>query len=348
MISDITIGRHVVGVNKPAYTIAEIGSNFDGDLNRAKALIDLAKKAGAQAAKFQTFRASTIINKNSFSQASSFQAKWKKPVWDVYQAAEFPFEWHKEIKNYCEANGLDFLTSPYDREAVDLCEKLGVCAYKIGSGEITHLDFLSHVASKKKPVILGCGAATMAEIDAAVSVIRKAGCQELILLQCITQYPTPFEEANIRAMVTLGNTFQTLVGYSDHTPGSIVPLGSVALGGIMIEKHFTDDKTRPGPDHPFAMDFKDFKEMVDGIRLLEKALGNGLKEVAACENETVILQRRALFAARPIKKGQTLGADDIAVLRPQKGILPSFKSAVIGQIAREDMAPGDPITWDKI
>lgn len=344
----IEIGSHRVGEGYPAYIIAEIGSNFDQEIERAKHMVDLAVEAGADAAKFQTFRAGTIINRKSFEKPWSFQAKWKKPVWNIYKDAEFPFKWHKEISDYCRAKGIDFFTSPYDWEAIQMLEELDIAAYKLGSGEITNLEYLEFVASKNRPVILGCGAATLGEIDEAVKAIRKTGNDDLILLQCITMYPSPFEQANIRAMAALGNIFKCRVGYSDHTPGSIVPLGAVALGGCMIEKHFTDDRKRSGPDHPFAMDVDDFKNMVRSIRILESALGSAHKDVVPCESDTVILQRRSLFSSQDILKGTRITADMINVLRPQKGLLPKYKSVIVGRTAKEDIEEGEPITWENV
>jgi len=348
MKDKIKIGNHSIGKDCPVYLIAEIGSNFDGDLKRAKYLVDLAVDCGANAAKFQTFRSETIINKEAFKVSSSFQVKWNKPVWDVYKQAEFPFEWHKDISDYCASRHVDFLTSPYDFEAVEMLEELGIPAYKIGSGEITNLEFLEYVAQKNKPIILGCGAATMGEISEAVKAIRSGGNDDIVLLQCVTMYPSPFEDANIRAMCTLRDAFDCLTGYSDHTPGSIVPLGAVALGGCVIEKHFTDDKTRNGPDHPFAMDIDDFKKMSSAIRTLELALGSPIKDIYPCESETMILQRRSIFAAVNIPKGTLITPEMISVLRPQKGLLPKYKSVVIGRTARVDITAGEPITWEKV
>ena len=268
----VKIGKRWVGEGEPSYLIAEIGSNFDGSMARAKKLIDLAKDCGADCAKFQCFSTNKIISKEGFEgMRSAFQAKWKKPVHEVYRAAEFPRAWHKELFAYCGKAGLDFMSTPYDRAAVDEIDALGVPAHKIGSGDITWLEMIRYIARKKKPVILATGASTLAEVDEAVRTIRKAGNQQIILLQCVTNYPSHFEYANLRAMKAMGEIFNVPVGYSDHTPGSVVPLGAVALGGCLIEKHFTDDKKRRGPDHPFAMDGKDFKEMAQSVRLLEKA-----------------------------------------------------------------------------
>lgn len=347
----IKIGDRWIGGEEPAYIIAEIGSNFDGDIKRAKALIDLAKKCGADAAKFQCFSAPKIVSKEAFDRMKvGFQSKWDKSVYEVYQSAEFPREWHEELYRYTMGKGLHFLSAPYDFEAVDILDDLGVPAMKIGSGDITWLEIIEYIAKKGKPVILGTGSSTIAEVEEAVKVIRKTGNNDIVLLQCITNYPSSFESANIRAMKAMGETFNVLVGYSDHTPGSIVPLGAVSLGGCVIEKHFTDDKTRPGPDHPFAMDGKDFKEMVDSIRTLEKALGSPVKDLYEEENETVIIQRRCLRASKDILKGERVTEDMIDVLRPSddNGLIPKYKKVVVGRQLKNDMKKGDAFTWEKM
>lgn len=347
----IQIGDRWIGEGEPAYIIAEIGSNFDGSIERTKKLIDLAKECGAEAAKFQCFSAPKIVSKEAFDRMKvGFQSKWKKSVYEVYQAAEFPREWHEELYHYTIRQGLHFLSAPYDFEAVDIIDDLGVPAMKIGSGDITWLEIIDYIARKGKPVILGTGSSTLVEVEEAVKTIRQTGNNEIVLLQCVTNYPSRFESANIRAMKTMGETFDVLVGYSDHTPGSIVPLGAVSLGGCVIEKHFTDDKTRPGPDHPFAMDGKDFREMVDGIRTLEKALGSPVKDLYEEESETVIIQRRCLRAARDISAGEQIAEDMVEVLRPSAhdGLSPKYKAAIIGRELRDDMKKGETFTWEKI
>jgi len=347
----IKIGDRWIGEGEPAYLIAEIGSNFDGSIDRAKMLIDLAKECGADAAKFQCFSASKIVSKETFDKMKvAFQSKWKKSVYEVYQGAEFPREWHEELFSYANSKDIHFLSAPYDFEAVDIIDNLGVPALKIGSGDITWLEILDYIARKGKPVILGTGSSTIAEVEDAVKVIRKAGNDDLVLLQCVTNYPSSFDSANIRAMKAMGETFDVLVGYSDHTPGSIVPLGAVALGGCVIEKHFTDDKTRQGPDHPFAMDGKDFKEMAEGIRTLEKALGSPVKDLYAEENVTAIIQRRCLRASKDIGQGERLTENMIDVLRPSAddGLNPKYKEMLVGRELKRDMKKGDAFTWGKI
>jgi sialic acid synthase SpsE len=347
----IKLGERGIGDGEPVYIIAEIGSNFDGSMERAKMLIDLAKDCGADAVKFQCFTAGKIVSKEGFEGLRrGFQAKWRKSVFEAYKSAEFPREWHDELFHYATKKGLHFLSSPYDKEAVDILEELGIPAFKIGSGDITWHEMLKYIAKKGKPIILSSGASTVAEIDEAVKAIRLEGNNDFILLQCVTNYPSHFEYSNIRAMKAMGELFDVLVGYSDHTPGTVVPLGAVSLGACVIEKHFTDDKTRTGPDHPFAMDVKEFKEMVYSIRVLEKALGSPIKDLYEDEKETVILQRRCLRAARDIAKGSKITEEMIDVLRPltEDALYPKYKEIIIGREVKEDMKKGDPFTWEKI
>ncbi len=344
----VKIGDRWVGEGEPTYIIAEIGSNFDGSLEQAKKLVDLAKEVGADAAKFQSFLPNKIMAKKGFKTKASFQARWRKSVYEVYAEAMFPRGWHQEIADYCRKVGIHFLSSPYDKEAVDLLDEIDVLAFKIGSGDITFLSLIDYIARKGKPIILGTGASSIGEIEEAVNTIRAAGNKDIILLQCVTNYPSPIEHANIRAMVTLRETFQVPVGYSDHSLGSIVPLGAVALGACVIEKHFTFDKTRKGPDHPFAMDVSEMAVMIRDIRLLEAGLGSPIKQLTAVETETVILQRRSLFAKVDIPAGARLTAEMIEPLRPAIGIPPQYLSLVIGRKAKVNIREGEPITWEKI
>ena len=352
----LTIGKRTVGEGKPAYIIAEIGSNFDGDLKRAKALALKCKEAGADAYKIQNFLASKIVSGEGFKNLQvSFQSKWDKPVVEVYKKAEFPREWVKELAAYCKEIGIDFLSSPYDTDAVDLLEEVGVSAHKIGSGEADNLEFLAYVAKTGKPVILGVGATTMEEVERAVAAMRKTGNENIVILQCVTNYPAPIADTNLRAMVAIGKELGVLYGYSDHTispaqggddplRGITVPLGAVALGACVIEKHVTDDPKRAGPDHPFAMNIDgDFRDMVAGIRALESALGDGKKRLMPSEKETVIIQRRGIYALRAIRKGETISRDMLELLRPAVGLKPRDLPRVAGSKAARDIAAGEPV-----
>lgn len=347
-MNKIKIGNRYIGEGEPVYIIADIGSNFDGSLERAKSLIRLAKGCGCDCAKFQSFLPDKIISKKGFETKSSFQAKWGKSVYDTYKDASLPREWHKELSDYCKEVDITFNSTPYDYEAVDLLDELKVPFFKIGSGEIDNLEFLTHVAAKKKPIILGTGASNMREIRDAIKAIQSGGNNDIILLQCITQYPSPIEQANIRAMVTIEKAFGYPVGYSDHAISSVVSYGAVSLGACVIERHFTDSRKNISPDHPFAMEPQNMREMVFQIRLLEKALGSPIKQVTECEKETVILQRRGIVAANTIKAGEEITKDNIKLLRPAIGIPLRHINDILGRIVSDDIQEGEPITWEKL
>lgn len=346
----ITIGDKKVGADFPTYFIAEIGANFDGSIEKAKRLIDAAKEAGADCAKFQTFSTPRIVSEGGFSkmQLHGVHGSWGRTVSEVFKDAEFPIAWHKEIADYCKQVGIHFSTSPYFKEAVDLCVDLDVPFIKIGSGEITWLEMLEYIASKGKPIMLATGDATMSEIDEAVRTIEKTGNKDLILMQCITNYPSKIDSANVNVLKTYQSAYNVLTGYSDHSPGHVVALASVVLGGRVIEKHFTLNKTDKGPDHPHSMEPQEFKFMVDSIREVEKAMGSTRKEVVAEEGETVFVQRRCLYAKKDLKKGQVLTEDDIEVLRPALGIPPKYKNTIIGKAVTCDVPAGDPLFWDNL
>lgn len=345
---EIRIGDKMIGDTYPTYFIAEIGANFDGSIEKAKRLIDAAKKAGANCAKFQTFSTPRIVSEGGFShmQLKGIHGSWGRTVSDVFKDAEFPIAWHKEIADYCKVVGIDFSTSPYFKEAVDLCIDLDVPFIKIGSGDLTWLEMLDYIARKGKTVMLATGDATMAEIDEAVRTIEAAGNRDLVLMQCITNYPSKIESANVNVLKTYQSAFDVLTGYSDHAPGHVVALASVVIGGRVIEKHFTLNKHDKGPDHPHSMEPQDFKFMVDSIREAERAMGSTRKEVVAEEGETVYVQRRCLYAKQDIEKGHIMTAEDIDVLRPALGIPPKFKSVIIDKECKENIAKGQPLFWN--
>lgn len=347
MINDISIRNKKIGKNHPVFIIAEVGSNFNGSLEKAKELIDLAIEVRADAVKFQSFITEKIICKEAFEGLNlSFQRKWGKSVWNTYKSAEFPREWHKEIFDYCDKKGIMFISSPYDKEAVDLLDEIGCSCFKLGSGEISNLEFCKYVAFKGKPVILGCGATNLAEIEEAVNAIRSTGNENLILLQCITNYPSPIEQSNVLAMLTIKKAFQTIVGYSNHSSGDSTICAAVALGAKVIETHFTFDKSSEGPDHPHSLDGPEFKKMVKRVREVEASLGSYEKFVVETEKETVFLQRRSLFAARDIPANTKISKNMISILRPQSGLLPKYENDIIGLILKKPLKKGEPITWE--
>ncbi len=348
----LKIGNHLIGTEHPTYFIADISANHDGSLERAKMLIKLAKEAGADAAKFQNFRAPKIVSDYGFKSMQgqvSHQANWKKSVFEVYADASIPFDWTPILKEECDKAGIDYFSSPYDFEAVDYLDAF-VPAHKIGSGDIDWLEMLEHIARKGKPVILSSGAATIGEVQQAVHTILAINGQ-LVLLQCNTNYtasPVNFDHINLRVLHTYHTLFPELVlGLSDHTHGHATVLGAVALGGRVIEKHFTDDTSRVGPDHPFSMTPVSWHEMVERTRELERALGSGNKTIGGNEVDTTIVQRRCLRAARAIKAGETLTRNMIDVLRPATpgAIRPDQVACVLGTRALTDILPGKELRW---
>jgi len=346
----IKIGERWVGEGQPALIIADIGANFDGNLKKAKKLAMAVKKAGGDVVKIQSFLANKIVSGKGFSsmELKGVHGSWQKPVDEVFREAEFPRKWHKDFFAYCEKIGIAVSSSPYDFEAVDLMEKLGVDFYKIGSGDITWHEMLKYIAKKKKPVILATGASVLAEVSGAVKAIEKTGNKNLILLQCITNYPSKIESANINVLKTYQKKFGAIIGYSDHSPGDVVVLGAIALGAKVIEKHFTLNKKDKGPDHPHSMDPREFSQMVKRIRQLESALGSGNKKVEAEESETVIVQRRGLYAKRDIAANEKIQESDIDVLRPALGISPNFKEKIINKKLKKNKKAGEPLKWEDI
>lgn len=344
------IGERKVGAGAPTYFIAEIGANFDGDLETAKRYAFEAKRIGADCAKIQTFTAKKIVSREAFSKMKlkGVHGSWKRPVDEVFAEVEFPHKWHKEFFEYCWKIGITPSTAPYDYAAVDLVDTLGIEFYKIGSGDITWLEMVEYIARKGKPVILATGASTLAEVDEAVRTIEKTGNKNLAILQCITNYPSKFESANINVLNTYKEAFGAIVGYSDHTPDDVVALGAVALGAKIIEKHITFDRSLKGPDHPHSMTFEEFGRMIKRTRQLEAAMGTGKKEVVAEESETVVVQRRGLTAAKALKKGATLKKTDILELRPALGIYPKYKNTIVGKMLKKNLAAGAPIRWEDI
>jgi len=337
-----------IGENYPSYFIADIAANHDGDLERAKELIYLAAEAGADAAKFQHFQAASIVSDNGFKSLKtqqSHQAKWKDSVFDVYKAASVNLDWTATLKETCEMAGIPFFTTPYALDLVDYLDAY-VPAYKIGSGDITWLEMIERVASKQKPYFLATGAASADEVDRAVCAALAINPQ-FALMQCNTNYTASLENFNhiqLNVLKTYRAMYPGMVlGLSDHTPGHATVLGAVALGARMIEKHFTDDVNRVGPDHAFSMDTRTWREMVDRTRELEHALGNGIKKVEDNESQTVILQRRSIRLAHDMAPGAVIKAKDLEVLRPcpVDGLPPYRISEVVGKILRNKKSAGE-------
>lgn len=349
---DFEIGHWNAASTRETYFIADIGANHDGDLGRAKELIALAAEAGADAAKFQNFTAEDIVSDKGFRALGgqlSHQGAWQQSVFEVYDDASLPYEWTAELAAACDAADIDYFSSPYDLDAVAHLDPY-VEVYKAGSGVLTWHELLAAMAATGKPVILSCGASTLGETIEAVEVVRSAGVP-VALLQCNTNYtgsPDNFDHLNLRTIPMLGQLLPDVVlGLSDHTGGSSAAVASVALGARIIEKHFTDDTTRSGPDHPFAMDPVTWREMVDRCREVEAALGDGCKRVEENEQETRVIQRPCLRARNDLPAGHTLTREDLAVLRPADpgAVTPDRLPDVLGMVLARPLAAEDPITW---
>jgi len=320
-MGSFSIGTRLVGPDQPTYFIADIAANHDGDLNRAKHLMTLAKEAGADCAKFQHFRAPHIVSDYGFKALGgqqSHQASWKKSVFEVYADASLPWDWTAELAAHARDIDIEFMSAPYDLEAVDHLDPF-VNAFKVGSGDVNWIEELQYIAAKGKPVLLATGAATLADVDRAMAVLTNAGV-DIVLMQCNTNYEGSIDNirhVNLDVLRLYAERFpQVTLGLSDHTPGHVTVLGAVALGARAVEKHFTDDTSRVGPDHGFSMDPTTWRAMVDDTRMLEAALGSGVKEIEANEIQTVVLQRRCVRVARDLEAGTVVTREDLEVLRP--------------------------------
>ena len=349
----MNIGNRTLGHDQPTYFIADVAANHDGVLDHALELMTKAKEAGADAAKFQHFRADHIVSDKGFRELGgqqSHQSSWSQSVYEVYQAASLPWEWTKPLADHAKTIGIDFFTSPYDIEAIDFVDDF-VPAYKIGSGDITWLEAIDHIASKGKPIILATGAATLEEVDRAAATIKNRGVAYSVM-QCNTNYTGVAENLHhihLNLLSTYAARYpDAIVGLSDHTHGDVTVLGAVAMGARIVEKHFTDDVTLEGPDHHFSMTPTSWRAMVERTRDLEAALGNSEKVVAANEDETVIIQRRGLRFARDIVAPHVITATDLVALRPATpGIVtPDHVDEVIGRVLTRDVVFHDIVTRD--
>lgn len=345
----IKIGNRLVGEGEPCFIIAEAGSNHDGKLEQAKQLIDVAADAKADAVKFQTFLADKIVAKTR--ERASYLDKLvskNETMHGIFKKLELPRGWLKELYDYAVIKGLIFLSTPFDEEAVDLLDEIGVKAFKVASFEIVHLPLLRHIAKKGKPIILSTGMAGLSDIEEALETIYSEDNNQVIVLHCGINYPLAFKDVNLRAMVTIKHAFQIPVGYSDHTMGITIPISAVTLGASVVEKHFTINRQLPGPDHPFALEPNELRTMVQEIRNAERSLGSPIKKRTKSEEEMYKLGRRSIFAVKDIAKGEEVKRETLAILRPGIGVHPRFLEEIIGRIAKVDIKVNTPITWDKI
>ncbi|MCC5943281.1 MAG: N-acetylneuraminate synthase [Balneolaceae bacterium] len=333
--------------------IAEAGVNHNGSFEKAKQLVDAAVAAGADYVKFQTFKAEKIVSK--LAKKAAYQAKnvidTDESQFSMLKKLEMPDEWHFQLYDYCNENGIGFLSTPFDEESLELLDKIGMDLFKIPSGEITNKPYLELIAKKGKPVIMSTGMATFEEVNQALTVLLNQNVkrEDVTILHCNTQYPTPFEDVNLMAMVSLKNSLNIKTGYSDHTLGIEVPIAAVALGATVIEKHFTLNRDLPGPDHKASLEPEELKNMVSAIRNIEMAIsGDGKKEPSKSEISNISVARKSLHLKKSLKKGEMIKMEDIVSLRPGDGISPMQIDQVIGKQISRNLSEGSKISWSDL
>lgn len=349
------IGNREITNNGKPYFIADIAANHDGSLERAFKLIELAKDAGADVAKFQNFKAKTIVSKAGFENLGaqlSHQSSWKKSVFETYEDASVSDEWSQKLKEKCDEIGIEYMTSPYDFASVDWADQY-VNAYKIGSGDITWPSIIEYIAEKGKPVLLATGASSMKDVERAMTVLQQKKA-EVVLMQCNTNYTASsenFKYINLNVLKTYRDKYpEVVLGLSDHTFGHSTVLGAFALGARVFEKHFTDDNDRSGPDHKFSMNPKTWREMVDATYELYFAMGDGVKRVEENERDTVNIQRRAFYLQKDMKKGDVIEESSVFPLRPvyEGGVMPYEIERIIGKRLIRDMTMDSCLKWEDV
>jgi N,N'-diacetyllegionaminate synthase len=345
----VAFGERRVGEGEPCFIIAEAGVNHNGDLQIAHELIDIAVEAKADAIKFQTFKTEQVISPEAPQATYQIQNTGiVESQMDMVRKLELPFSAFRELQSYCSSRKIMFLSTPFDHESADFLKELAVPAIKIASGEITNLQFLDHIARLETPLILSTGMSTLAEVGRAVETIQAAANDELILLQCVSNYPAQPASINLRAMRTMAESFRVPVGYSDHTIGLEIAFAAVALGACIVEKHFTVDRNLPGPDHCASLKPSELTALVHGIRNIEVAKGDGDKRPALEEKNTIEVARRSLAAAHFIPAGTILTEWMIAMLRPGTGLAPAMRSQLLGRQVRRDIQPGSLLSLNML
>lgn len=341
------IGNTEVG-GESVYIVAEISANHNGSLIKAKELVYAAKEAGADAVKLQTYKASTITldsEKEDFLIPKNNPWSKYKTIYNLYEYAHTPWEWHHELFDLARKIGIDAFSSPFDESAVDFLEGLECPAYKIASPEITDVNLIRKVALTQKPIVISTGLAHLEDIELAAKTVREAGNDKLILLRCVASYPTPIEESNLKIIQEIESKFSCLSGLSDHTMGIVAPVVATSVGAKLIEKHFCLSKEEETPDSFFSLDVSEFTNMVKAVREAEKALGSGQFDLGASAREN-FRGRRSLYVSRPIRRGEILNLENIKSVRPGLGLHPKYLSQVLGREATRDLEPGDRLSLD--
>ncbi len=329
--------------------IAEAGVNHNGDINLAKELVNVAAEAGADYVKFQTFKAESLVSRNA--QKAQYQIEngsdKDETQFEMLKKLELSSSMHSELMKHCAVKGIKFLSTPFDVASIDYLSALDLDLFKIPSGEITNLPYLRKIAQTKKPIIMSTGMCEMDEVKAAVAVLREHGVknEDLMLLHCNTEYPTPMSDVNLAAMVTMANELDVRTGYSDHTTGIEIPIAAVAMGAVCIEKHFTLDKQMDGPDHKASLDPNELTEMIRSIRNIEKALGDGIKRPSNSELKNRAIARKSIFVKANTKQGHILTMDDLSIKRPGDGISPMEIDQVLGKRMKKNADQEMMLSW---
>ncbi|MFZ1060129.1 MAG: pseudaminic acid synthase [Candidatus Rokuibacteriota bacterium] len=344
----LLIGERWIGDGEPCFIVAEAGANHNRDLGMAKELIAVAAEAGVDAVKFQTYSAETLYSKKT-PKFTYLEGLTDKSTWELMKEIELPREWQAELAEEATKRGILFMSTPFDHRAVDELDALGVPVFKVASFEIVDLPLVRHAASKGKPMIISTGLADYEDIQDALAACREAGNDQVVLLQCASLYPAPPERINLRAMETMRRAFGTLVGLSDHTLGIHVAVAGAALGAAVIEKHYTLSRSLKGPDHPFAIEPGELRELVRQVREVEAALGDGRKLGPAPEEAEMHQKaRRSLVAARAIPKGARIERDMLTIKRPGFGIKPKYLDLVVGRVAKVAIEEDTVLTWEMV
>lgn len=348
-MSEVRIGDRPVGDGHPCYVIAEAGSNHNRSLDTARRLIDVAAEAGADAVKFQTYSGRELYSTRTPQFDYLAQLTDKRPH-ELLDDISLPRSWHPVLRDHCRERGIEFLSSPFDRSAVDELHDLGMAAFKIASFELVDLPFLRYVGERGRPVIVSTGMASLAEIDEAVGAVREGGATGVCLLQCASLYPAPPRIMNLRAIVSMKAVFGVPVGLSDHTLGTHVPVAAAALGANLLEKHFTLDRSQTGPDHSFAIEPAELRDLVAHVRDVEAALGDGRKAGPSAEEaeEMYTKARRSVIAACDIPAGTRISREMLTVKRPGFGIKPRYIDALVGRTASVDIPADEVLTWEML
>lgn len=345
----IQIGTRAAGAGQPVFVIAEAGVNHNGDMGLAKKLIDAAADAGADAVKFQTFTPEEIVS-DTAPQAEYQTANTGREESQIsmLRGLVLPHKEHSALKKFAEKKGLVFLSTPFSIPDADFLETLDIVAYKIPSGELTNIPFLAHLAKKGKPVLLSTGMGTLEEVREALNVLKENGATDIAIFHCTSEYPAPPADINLRAMQTLASEFGLPTGLSDHSDGIYIAIAAVALGACILEKHFTLDRSLPGPDHKASLEPSELKEMIRCIRAVEQALGSGDKKPTKGEMDTALVARKSVVARRDIAAGTRITAEDVYIVRPGTGISPKHFVEVIGKTSKQAIPRGTPLRWNML